>query len=130
MEKRYVIGIDSSTSATKVILFDLDGQIKAESTHSYPVYTDQPGWVEQNAEDWWHALKAGCREVCAYPDVDVSNIAALGLTHQRFTFVPVDRNLQPLRKAILWNDTRCSAEAEYAKQGIDALRESPNDTDD
>ncbi len=118
MKKTYIIGVDSSTSATKVMVFDLHGSIIAESAHPYPVYTDQPGWVEQDAADWWTAFTDGCRAVCSHPKVDISRIAALGLTHQRFTFVPVDRDFQPLRRAIVWNDTRCSAEAEYAKQQI------------
>lgn len=118
MKKAYILGIDSSTSATKVRLFDRHGRSIAESTHSYPVYTDRPGRVEQCAEDWWNALRAGCQDVCSRADVDLARIAALGLTHQRFTFVPVDRHLQPLRRAIVWNDTRCSAEAAYAETRI------------
>jgi xylulokinase len=118
MKKSYILGIDSSTSATKTMLFDAQGQIVAQSAHSYPVYTERSGWMEQDANDWWHALKTGCQEVCSRSGINLSRIAALGLTHQRFTFVAVDRQFQPLRKAILWNDTRCSAEAEYAEHHI------------
>lgn len=118
MKDQSVLGVDSSTSATKVIAFDPNGKTIAEGANSYPLYTEHPGWVEQHAEDWWDAFKDGCRQVASNPNVDVKGIAGIGFTHQRFTFVPVDQDIRPLRKAILWNDLRCAKEAEYARTEV------------
>ncbi|BDU38302.1 FGGY-family carbohydrate kinase [Vibrio nigripulchritudo] len=116
--EKLLIGVDSSTSATKVIVFSMSGKIIAESAHGYPLIMQRPGWVEQKADDWWNAFIAGCLEVMSHPDVDGSKIAGIGITHQRFTFVPVDSDIRPLRNAILWNDIRCSEEAEFAGQEV------------
>ena len=114
MKDQIVLGVDSSTSATKVIAFDPAGKSVAEGAKTYPLYQENPGWVEQDIEDWWDAFKTGSREVMSNPGVDGKKILGVGFTHQRFTFVPMDKNLKPLRRAILWNDIRCAKEAEHA----------------
>lgn len=118
MSDKFVLGVDSSTSATKVIAFDAKGIPVAEGAHGYPLYTEKPGWVEQDPEDWWQAFSSGCRQVVANPKIDVKKFIGIGLTHQRFTFVPMDKDLKPLRRAILWNDIRCAREAEFATQTV------------
>ena len=51
MSDQYVLGVDSSTSATKVIAFDAGGIPVAVGANSYPLYTDKPGWIEQDPQD-------------------------------------------------------------------------------
>lgn len=118
MPQDLIIGVDSSTSATKVIVFDQDGAIVAISTNGYKINAPKPGWSEQDPADWWTAFKKGCAEVMAHPNVSTDRISGIGITHQRFTFVPVNEDMEPLRPAILWNDIRCSDEAEYARSEI------------
>lgn len=118
MSGRYVLGVDSSTSATKVIAFDAMGRPVAEGSKGYPLYCENPGWVEQDAEDWWDAFKSGCRQVVSHSDIEVRDFVGIGITHQRFTFVPMDEAMNPLRKAILWNDIRCSKEAQFADRTV------------
>ncbi len=118
MSDKLILGADSSTSATKVIAFNDRGIPVAIGTNGYPLYTDKPGWCEQDAEDWWQAFCRGSQEVAATPGIDTAKMTGIGLTHQRFTFVPVDSDIRPLRRAILWNDIRCSKEAQYATQTL------------
>lgn len=120
MSDKIVLGVDSSTSATKVIAFTAEGHTLAEGANRYPLYSEHPSWVEQDPEDWWTAFAAGCKTVTGSGDVDIKRIAGIGLTHQRFTFVPVDKDIRPLRRAILWNDIRCSKEAEFARKMLGA----------
>ncbi len=103
-----VIGIDSSTTACKAIAWDSSGQVIAESRAAYPTESPQPNWYEQNAEDWWTALCHVLHDVAAR--VGSERIAALCITNQRETFVPVNSAGKPLRSAILWNDERCRAQ--------------------
>jgi xylulokinase len=118
MKTKLIIGVDSSTSATKVIAFDGRGKIVAEGAHEYPLYHAHPGWVEQDPEDWWRAFVAGCRKVTGTRGVTAQALQGIGITHQRFTFVPMDRDMRPLRRAILWNDIRCAKEAAYATEKL------------
>jgi sugar (pentulose or hexulose) kinase len=104
MQKDLVIGVDSSTTACKAIAWDKTGKAVAESRASFEMISPHPNWYEQQAEDWWTALCQVLRQVTA--QVGASRIAALCITHQRETFVPVDENCQPIRNAILWVDDR------------------------
>ena len=64
MAKRYIIGVDVGTTGTKTLLFSEDGTLVAHAYRSYPLYTPQVGYCEQNAEDWWITVKETVREVC------------------------------------------------------------------
>lgn len=104
MQKDLVIGVDSSTTAVKAIAWDKRGKLVTQSRASFDMISPHPNWYEQSAEDWWVSLCEVLRSLTA--QVGVDRIAALCITHQRETFVPVDENCQPIRNAILWLDDR------------------------
>jgi sugar (pentulose or hexulose) kinase len=52
MDKDLVIGLDSSTSATKAIAWTRDGMSAAEARSPVPLATPAPDWYEQNPDDW------------------------------------------------------------------------------
>lgn len=114
----YIIGIDSGTSSTRAILFDEKGQALAEGRRAYDVLRPQPGWVEQKAVWWWEALAGSIRDLLSKSPVKPEQIQGLAITHQRITAVPVDRSIEPLRNAILWNDIRCSKQNEKALETV------------
>lgn len=117
--REYVIGIDSSTSSTKAILFDLKGKIVATGTCPHPVQRPHPGWSEQPAM-WYECLTQALRQLFSQTATQPEDIAAIGITHQRHSFVPVDENMRPLRPAILWNDVRCGEELEILRKLVGA----------
>jgi xylulokinase len=84
------------------------GPALAEGRVALPLVNPHPAWWEQRAEDWWESTSSALRAVTSV--VDVSRLAAIGLTHQRETFVPVDRQGEPLRNGIPWLDERAWAE--------------------
>ena len=51
-----LLGIDIGTSACKAAVFTLDGQVAAQCSEEYEVFYPQPGWAEQNPDDWWNAV--------------------------------------------------------------------------
>jgi len=104
MGKDYVIGIDCSTTATKAIVWDRKGLPLAEGRKGMESLFPKPEWAEQKPEEWWNATVSAIRKVVL--QVDPRRIAAIGITHQREGFVPVDADLTPLRAGILWIDTR------------------------
>ena len=55
------IGIDLGTSGVKLLLMDVHGKIINIVTKEYPLYFPQPGWAEQNPEDWYEQTIAGVR---------------------------------------------------------------------
>lgn len=104
------MGVDCSTTAVKAVVWNLRGEPVAQERHPFPLSQPRPGWAEQNAEDWWSAMKVAVRR--AVQSVDASRIAAMCLTHQRETFVCLDESGQPLRPAMLWMDTRATLEVD------------------
>lgn len=128
MPSPIVISIDSSTTATKAIAWDAQGTALAEGRAAYPVHAPQPGWSEQDAEDWWAGTCRALSDCLA--QVDARRVAALAITHQRETFVPVDADGAPLRRAILWNDERsrlevASLERRYGRDELHKLTGKP-----
>ena len=99
-----VLGIDCSTTASKAIAWDRDGTAVAEGRSPLAMSHPHPRWSEQAAGDWWTATVAAIRQVVA--QVEPGRIAAVCVTAQRETFVPVDASGTPLRDGILWLDER------------------------
>jgi len=116
MTKDLVIGVDSSTTACKAIAWDRHGQAIAESRANFDLISPNPNWYEQNADDWWTSLCQTLRDLTG--QVGSDRIAALCITHQRETFVPVDENCRPIRNAILWVDDRCRLQVEELDRRI------------
>ena len=55
------MGIDIGTSACKVAVFDIKGEVIAQSNKSYKVYYPNPGWAEQDQNEWWDAICTAIR---------------------------------------------------------------------
>ena len=70
------IGIDLGTSAVKLLLMDGAGQIKQVVSKEYPLEFPQPGWSQQNPEDWRKAVMEGMPELLE--GFDASSVAGIG----------------------------------------------------
>jgi xylulokinase len=104
LQRDNVIGLDCSTTACKAVVWDRDGRPVGEGRSPLPMLSPRPGWHEQPAEAWWEATCDALRQACQ--TVDGRHLAALCITHQRETFVPVDDEGRPLRPGIVWMDER------------------------
>lgn len=117
MNRDLVIGVDCSTTAAKAVVWNTAGHAVAEGRASFELRSTQPGWGEQNAEDWWEATRTAIRR--AAQNTDARRIAAVCVTHQRETFACVTEDGAPLRPAMLWLDVRATAEvAEFGTPDV------------
>ncbi len=114
----YVIGIDSSTTATKAQLVDEVGKVVAVASSGYSYDTPQPLWSEQDPELWWQATKEAIAAVLADSGVPGSAVKAIGLTGQMHGLVLLDEHGEVLRPSILWNDQRTAAECNEIRERI------------
>ncbi|WP_029688174.1 xylulokinase [Thermoanaerobacter sp. A7A] len=114
----YFLGIDLGTSAVKIILVEEKGNVIGSTSKEYPVYYPQPGWSEQNPEDWWNATKDGIRELIIKTGVKNDDIKGIGLSGQMHGLVLLDENNNVLLPAILWNDQRTQEECDYITQKL------------
>ena len=123
-QQDYVIGIDCSTTATKAVVWDERGREVAEGRATFELSSPQPNWGEQNAEDWWESTKAALRRAAQV--VDTRRIGAIGITHQRESFVCLNEDDHPIRPAILWLDSRATDEvAKYGSEEVHRITGKP-----
>ena len=110
------IGVDLGTSAVKLLLMNEDGKIENIASREYPLYFPNPGWSEQNPQDWFEQSMEGIKELLAgYPKEEVAGISFGGQMHG---LVVLDEKDRVIRPAILWNDGRTGKETEYLNQVI------------
>lgn len=100
-----VIGIDSSTTATKAIAWDAQGRAVAEGRSPVPMSNPAPFRFEQDPEDWWRSLCAALQELRR--QVDLGRVAGLAIANQRETVAALGADGRAVRPAILWLDERC-----------------------
>jgi xylulokinase len=105
------LGIDAGTTSLKAALFDLEGHLLAIDRQEYQLVTPAPAIVELDAEVYWQACCRAVRNVVRQSDTDSKEIAALCISSQGETLIPVDKEGAPLRKAIVWLDNRAVEEA-------------------
>lgn len=101
-----LLGIDIGTSACKVAVFDTEGHVLASANKSYNVYYPAPGFVEQDANEWWNAICDAIRDVLSFDNVDAASIAGIGVDGQSWSAIPVDSKGNVLSKTPIWMDTR------------------------
>lgn len=112
----YYIGIDLGTSAVKLLLVAEDGQICNSVTKEYPMEFPQPGWSQQNPQDWRKAVLEGIPQLLE--GFDGSQVAGIGCGGQMHGLVVLDDQDQVIRPAILWNDGRTAKQVDYLNEEI------------
>lgn len=100
------LGIDISTTATKALLIDEQGQLMAVASSPHTLQTPRPLWSEQDPHEWWNAAVESIHSVLDKADIGGESVSALGLTGQMHGLVLLDESGNVLRPAILWNDQR------------------------
>ena len=106
-----VLGIDVGTGGCKVCAVDRTGRGAAAAAESYPTHSPQPGWAEQDPDDWPVAIAGAVRRLLAEGPIDPSDVAGLALSSAAHVGVLVDEAGRPVRRAILWSDQRSVREA-------------------
>jgi xylulokinase len=103
-----LLGVDLGTTALKIGVFGLDGDLIAQSKEQYKLLSPHSGWAEEEPADWWkgfknavNALKKGC----------IENVVGICVGGQHPTLVAVDEKGKPVRPAIIWMDRRADRES-------------------
>ncbi len=115
---QYFIGIDSSTTATKALLIDEQGDVIAVAAAEYDFATPRPLWSEQDPDLWWSGAVQSIRQVLSKSGIDPKAVAGIGLTGQMHGLVLLDEHGAVLRPAILWNDQRTGAQCDEIRRRL------------
>ena len=112
----YLLAFDQGTTSSRVILFSAEGTPLAQAQKEFRQHYPDDGWVEHDAMEIWQDSLALARQVLAEQKVEVSQVAAIGITNQRETTVLWDRHTgKPLAKAIVWQDRRTADQCAQLK---------------
>jgi xylulokinase len=104
-----LVGLDVGTSAAKGVAIDEEGHVLATASAEYPLSRPEPGWSEQEPEDWWRAAQDVLGRLPEGP---------VGLSGQMHGLVVLDAEQRVLRPAILWNDQRTAAECAEIEERV------------
>ena len=103
---RHVLSIDLGTSALKVALVSIAGEVVASEQETHQVRLLPGGGAEQDPRHWWDLITKASSRLMARGAVPAESVAAVACTAQWSGTVPVDEHGQPIRDAIIWMDSR------------------------
>jgi xylulokinase len=115
------LGIDLGTSEVKAILLADSGEIVASAGAPLEVQRPQPRWSEQAPSAWWEATLAAVDRLKAAHPAQLAAVRGIGLSGQMHGATLLDAADEPLRPAILWNDTRSDLECKELEARVPAL---------
>ncbi len=120
---KYVAAIDQGTTSTRFMIFDRGGNVVAVDQKEHKQIYPKPGWVEHDALEIWentqNVIEGALGKFVESQKLQVSEIAAIGVTNQRETTLVWDKSTgKPVYNAIVWQDTRTDLIiAKLAKSG-------------
>tara|TARA_R110000868_G_scaffold411756_1_gene709071 strand:- start:101791 stop:103263 length:1473 start_codon:yes stop_codon:yes gene_type:complete len=124
------LGLDIGTTGVKGIALDLEGGLLAQVSRSNELRSPHAGWAEADPAQWIENSHAVLAALAAHPAVNVARVVGIATTGMVPAVVALEASGVPLRRAILQNDARATAEvsevaARLAEHDVIALTGSP-----
>src|SRR5262245_39660058 len=121
-----LVGIDSGTQSTKVLVVDArDGKVLASAAQEYELLSDlPPGAKEQHPHTWREAAASGIRRALRQARAVAAEVKAIGVSGQQHGFVPLDKHGEVIRPAKLWCDTATAAECEEIMEKLGGFKKT------
>ena len=99
----YVLALDQGTTSSRAMLFGTDGLPIGLVQKEFPQLFPGAGLVEHDPEDIWRSQLETAQQVIGASGIDISQIAAVGITNQRETTLIWERSTgRPIHNAIVW----------------------------
>jgi len=114
----YLMGVDLGTSGVKAMIIDYEGNAETVSHVEYGIDIPFEGYAEQRPEAWWKAAVSAIKSVLEKSGVQARDIKGVGLSGQMHGAVLINKNLDPVRPAIIWCDRRSKAQVDEINDKI------------
>ncbi|MEM7360401.1 MAG: FGGY family carbohydrate kinase [Pseudomonadota bacterium] len=106
---KYLVGIDGGTQSTKVVIFDLLGNIVCQARQALqPMHMPKPGVAEHPNDDLWQSLRVACARVMQEFPHDPKDILGVGLCTIRCCRAELDATGRLTSPVLSWMDERLS----------------------
>jgi xylulokinase len=115
-----VVGVDVGSQGTCAQAIAADGELVATSYVPHTLSVPQPGWAEQDANEWLAAVARALGEVRR--SVDGRRVRAISFGSQLDGLVAADVDGAPTGPALIWMDRRARAQSEEAAGRIEPSR--------
>ncbi|AST95420.1 glycerol kinase [Niallia circulans] len=117
MDDQYILVIDQSTSGTKALIVDQQGNVVAKKTGSHKQIYPQSGWVEHDPIEIYERVKEVINAIAESNQTIISKLKALTITNQRETVIVWDKQTgEPVYNAIVWQCRRTTSICTFLKQ--------------
>jgi len=114
--KRYILVLDQGTTSTRAMLVDAAGCVAGMAQREFAQLYPQPGWVEHDPREILASVLVTVTEVLTRCQVELREVAGIGITNQRETAVVWDRHSgQPVHNAVVWQSRQSMAICERLK---------------
>lgn len=105
--KNYIIAIDQSTSATKVMLFDRQAKLVDRLSYAHQQFYPEAGFVEHDPEEIFANTRNGMTKILEKNKLTASDVAVVSITNQRETSLIWDKTTgKPIANAAVWQCQR------------------------
>lgn len=124
--RNLILGIDSGTQSTKVLVMDArDGKVLASAAQEYELLPGlPPGAKEQHPHTWRDATASGIRRALRQAKAVAAEVKAIGVSGQQHGFVPLDKEGEVIRPAKLWCDTSTIEECNELTEKLGGLKKT------
>ncbi|MBX6320965.1 MAG: FGGY-family carbohydrate kinase [Rhodospirillaceae bacterium] len=114
-----LLGLDIGTTSTIGILIRLPDRVLGLASQPVTLSAPQPGWAEEDPEEWWANVCAVTRRLLAESGVRPEAIAGIGVTGMLPAVVLLDAEGRLLRPSIQQSDARCGPQVAALRAEID-----------
>lgn len=106
----YYLGLDIGSSSIKAALVEMaTGKsmgVVQEPEQEMGMFAQKNGWAEQKPDDWWLYVCKAIARLKKQHNISRTQIKGIGISYQMHGLVIVDKAGNPLRKSIIWCDSR------------------------
>ncbi len=118
----FLLGYDVGSSSVKATLINAEtGKVTASATSpqsEMEIAAVKPGWAEQDPQMWWQNIKSATATIKRACPSELAAVKAIGISYQMHGLVLVGDNMELLRPAIIWCDSRAVSVGQQAFNDI------------
>ncbi len=114
MSNKYIIGIDGGSQSTKVVMYDLNGNVICEGKGLLqPMHTPDADTAEHPDDDLWTSLCLAGQDLMGNFTGDINEIVGIGLGSIRCCRALLKADGTPAAPLISWQDARVTRPYEH-----------------
>jgi glycerol kinase len=123
---KYLLALDQGTTSSRALVIDYSGKVISVAQKEFTQFFPQPGWVEHDPNEIWTSQLGVAADAIIRANINLADIAAIGITNQRETTVVWDRKTgEPIHHAIVWQDRRTAPICDQMRaDGLEELIDS------